>query len=57
MVRVAQRGMDMVNFLSGAVGRGVDQVWTAAEMGGMKWRVLRLSYKTYGGPDCRMRGR
>lgn len=42
-------GMDMVNFLSGAVGRGVDQVWTAAEMGGMKWRVLRLSYKTYGG--------
>lgn len=42
-------GMDMVNFLSGAVGRGVEQVWTAAEMGGMKWRVLRLSYKTYGG--------
>ena len=42
-------GMDMVNFLSGAVGRGVVQVWTAAEMGGMKWRVLRLSYKTYGG--------
>lgn len=42
-------GMDMVNYLSGAVGRGVEQSWTAANMEGMKWRVLRLSYKTYGG--------
>lgn len=49
VVRVAQRGDGYGEFLSGAVGRGIVQVWTAAEMGGMKWRVLRLSYKTYGG--------
>ncbi len=49
VVRVAEWGMDMVNYLSGAVGRGVEQSWTAANMDGMKWRVLRLSYKTYGG--------